>query len=81
MNGSHRSEISLVLLVRTSSSPRRNVPRRRILAWLTQGSSSSRFIRDDYSPWTALDVVRGNTCSYTVPVKGRRGVSGEERKK
>ena len=24
-------------------------------------SSSSKFIRDDYSPWTALDVVRVST--------------------
>ena len=38
-------------------------------------------MRDNYSPWTALDVVSCegvNTCDDTVPVKGRRGVSGDD---
>ena len=38
-------------------------PSKRIGKWINAAasSSSSKFIRDDYSPWTALDVVRVST--------------------
>ena len=41
-----------------------------------EGSSSSKFIRNDYSPWTALDVVRVSTRAvirYLWRVGGQEG--------